>query len=278
MRWSLMAVSLRTLLPRTARASRRAARRPRQAGLVAGLRDESLASQPHSVATCGSSSPRCQPRSTTRPWRPISMSCGPAIGSSGPSSEISMSIASSSDAVTGGNRGSLLQAATAHRGTTCAERFGRLDVPDAAAQLAVLCRVTKAPPGRDRIAGSRIGGRAESGRDGCDVRRRSPRARSAAAARRSASLRHAERCPTRRRDSRPPTTCRRRRRPSRRSAASARRARRARAPRASPRPSGRRRRRAAGRASSARCSPSASNRDTQSMTTASSAPAVAASW
>ena len=33
-------------------------------------------SQRHSVATCGSSSPRCQPCSTTRPWRPTSMSSG----------------------------------------------------------------------------------------------------------------------------------------------------------------------------------------------------------
>ena len=48
----------------------------------------------------------------------MAMSCGPAIGSSGPSSEISMSIASSSPGATGGKRGSLLQAATAQRGTT----------------------------------------------------------------------------------------------------------------------------------------------------------------
>ena len=48
----------------------------------------------------------------------MTMSCGPAIGSSGPSSEISMSISPSSASATGGNRGSLLQAATAQLGTT----------------------------------------------------------------------------------------------------------------------------------------------------------------
>ena len=119
-----------------AAATRRAAGRP----CGRSGRETSSASQCHSVATCGSSRPRCQPGSTTRPWRPTTMSCGPAIGSSGPSSEISMSIASSSSGATGGNRGSAAAGGDRAARHDVAERLGRLDVADAAAELAALVK------------------------------------------------------------------------------------------------------------------------------------------
>ena len=76
-------------------------------------------SQFRSAAACGRRRPRLQPCSTTSPCVPISMSSAPAIGSSGPSSDNSISISASSAAVTLGNRGSRLHAATAQRATTC---------------------------------------------------------------------------------------------------------------------------------------------------------------
>ena len=75
-------------------------------------------SQCHSTATCGSRSPRCQPCSTTRPCRPISMSSRLATGSSGPRIEISMRMCSSSPGATRENRGSVVPAATAQRAMT----------------------------------------------------------------------------------------------------------------------------------------------------------------
>ena len=210
---------------------RRAATR-RSAGRPCGrcARGSSSASHPHSVATCGSSSPRCQPRSTTSAVAADDdvLRAGDRLERS-EQRDLDVESVSSSGA-TGGKRGSVLAAATAQRGTTPPSGSVALDVADAAAQLAALVkRDERAARPRREIATSPWHVR----RGGADVRRDrlagnlSSSARSCSlvideplrAPRDSSShlVVYAEMFPARRPDSRRPPICRRRHRPSRRS-------------------------------------------------------------
>ena len=85
-----------------------------------------------------------------------------------------------------GNRGSALQAATAHRATTCVEQVVGLEVADAPAQLA---SVVKRDEHAAATCGQRFRGEIWWSRTG-DVRRRSRRARSEAGATLSFCVRH----------------------------------------------------------------------------------------
>ena len=129
---------------RAAAARRRAAGRP--SGTCAretSRRPTPTRSRPAAAAARGATRARRPDRA-----RPTSMSCGPAIGSSGPSSEISMSIASSSSG--GHRRKARIAAAGGDR--ACAERpwpSGSVGSmwPMQPRRSPRLCSVTNAPPG-----------------------------------------------------------------------------------------------------------------------------------
>ena len=109
--------SFAPLLPRVAR----------QAGLVAGLREKRLA-RPTSIrsrpaAAAARAAIRC---STTRPWRPTSMSCGAGDRLERTEQRDLDLDAGEFVGVTGGNRGSALHGGDRARAHDAAERLGRL--------------------------------------------------------------------------------------------------------------------------------------------------------
>ena len=161
--------------PRSDRPARRAARHPRQARLAAGVRRNFSRSQPHSVATCGSSSPRAGParrpgRGGRSRWRRVD---GIDRLRAGRAPRPRRRGRRAPPARPAAKRGSSRAALTAHARDLLGQRPAALERADAAAQLAVRFSVTNAPVASGRSTDPACAGGAAAGRRS----RRSRRAR-----------------------------------------------------------------------------------------------------